>query len=278
MNQPFFRRILPVITSLALAFLVACQPAENDSAQTGKTAFFLVGEHEYGTPESLPQFAAAHLEPLGIESVFAMAKTDDRASLECHEFTNMDALESADILVLSTRRRFPLESQLAAIRDWIESGKPVIAIRTASHAFGAREKGEGYQPPSGHASWNTFDTDALGAKYGGHYRSKQGQPVLSVDAWIEDDASNHPIIQQLSDKRPFSVGDKLYKYTQVAPEAQVIMSARWDDGEPPQPIAWTYEGDGKRVFYMSPGGTEEMGTPQIQDLLTAAIQWGLEAP
>lgn len=270
--KPF---LIYVIVTISLT-LAGCSAPSDSSPYDGKTALFILGEREYGTPESLPKFAKEHLDSLGIESKFAVAQSDDRESPLCHTFTDLEAIDSADILIISTRRRFPTTTQLDSIRQWIESGKPIIAVRTASHAFGARAKGTGYQPPRGHASWNTFDVDVLGAKYEGHYPSKEGQPVLSVDGWIEESAKEHAIVKGLSFEGPITVGDKLYEYVDLQPDVNVLLSARWKEGEPDQPIAWTLEQSSKRVFYMSPGGVEEMATSEIQSLLLSAIKWGLD--
>jgi len=270
-------RAISLAVLLLCPFLTSCsQTSEVDSNYEGKKALFLLGEHEYGTPETLPAFAKSQLEPLGIASVVVHAKGNDRNSDLCHTFEGIELLETADILILSTRRRFPKTGELAAIRTFIESGKPVIAVRTASHAFGARAKGTGYQPPQGHASWDTFDTDILGAHYTGHYRDIEGKPPLAVEAWIEASASSHPIVQALSFTGPILIGHKLYQYENLDPAIDVVMSARHASDEPAQPIAWTNEKDGKRVFYMSPGSVEEMATPEIQSLLKAAILWGLD--
>ena len=258
---------------LLLPFLWSCQQTE--ISYEGKRAFFLLGEHEYGTPESLPAFAKTHLEPLGIESSFVFAEGNDRESPLCHTFEGIAALEAADILILSTRRRFPTTGDLAIIRNFIESGKPVVGVRTASHAFGAREGRVGYEAPEGHASWNTFDVDVLGANYKGHYDEKEGG-LLQVTTWIEESASKHPIVQRLDFSEPFSIGNKLYEYIEPDPAIKVLLSARWDEKEAPHPVAWTNEKDGKQVFYMSPGSQDEMALPQVKSLLQAAVLWGLD--
>jgi type 1 glutamine amidotransferase len=258
---------------LITPFIWSC--GSKEVSYEGKKAFFLLGEHEYGTPETLPAFAKTHLEPLGIESSFVFAEGNDRESPLCHTFEGIAALEAADILILSTRRRFPKEEDLAIIRDWIESGKPMIGIRTASHAFGERAKGTGYQAPEGHASWNTIDVDVLGASYQGHYDEKDGGP-LQVTTWLEESVSKHPIVKRLDFREPFSIGNKLYEYIEPDPAIEVLLSARWEEGEPPHPVAWTNEKGGKRVFYMSPGSQDEMALPQVKSLLQAAVLWGLD--
>ncbi len=53
---------------------------------------------------------------------------------------------------------------MAIIRKYIESGKPLVGIRTACHAFDTRGKA-----PAGHAEWKSFDPDVLGGHYTGHH-------------------------------------------------------------------------------------------------------------
>ncbi|MCB1123044.1 MAG: ThuA domain-containing protein [Verrucomicrobiae bacterium] len=273
LNYP--RLLVGLLCLLALTGWSCSKTGDTHSSYAGKKAFFLIGEHEYGTPVSLPAFAKAELEPLGIECQFVFAKSDDRKSPDCHNFDGIEALNSADILILSTRRRFPTERDMATIRHFIESGKPVIGIRTASHAFGEREKGDGYQAPAGHAAWNTFDVDVLGVSYQGHYPEKEGQGPLAVQAFIAENAGEHPIVKNLDFSLPFMIGNKLYEYIDPDPAIKVLVQARYKEGEPVFPVAWTNEKNGKRVFYMSPGSPEEMALPQVQSLLKAAVLWGL---
>ena len=268
---------ITLILSVALTIsgIVGCSnPSSN---YQGKKVTFLVGEHEYGTPQSLPKFAAQHLDPLGVESTFIFAAGNDRTSEDCHTFHGIaEGLDSADVLVISIRRRYPVEADMAKIRQWIESGKPTIMVRTASHAFGERTKGEGYQAPAGHASWNTIDVDVLGVSYQGHYREKEGDNRLNVNTWIEESAASHSIVQNLDFSESFMIGDKLYEYIEPDSDIEVLLSARYEEGEPAHPVAWTNQQNGMQVFYMSPGGLDEMALPQIQSLLKSAVLWGLD--
>lgn len=267
---------LPPLLGLLLFLANLPLQAEGKSPYAGKKALFLLGEQEYGTPESLPAFARAQLAPLGIDLIIVPAASNDRSSPLCHTFDGLEAIESADILILSTRRRFPKTENLAKIRKFIESGKPVIGVRTASHGFAEKENGIGYRAPEGHSAWNSFDVDVLGARYLGHDPNRRGKPRLIVEAHIESSALDHPLVKKLNFTEPFLIDDKVYKYTDLDPAVQVLLRARYKNGEPERPIAWTNEEGGKRVFYMSPCGLDDMSLPQIQSLLKAAILWGLD--
>ncbi len=126
---------------------------------TGKPAFrflpdnrpravFLIGDDEYKTAETLPAFATSELEPAGIRCTFAIA--DPKAP---HDFPGAQALADADLVVLSVRRRAPSTEHMTLIRKYLDSGKPLVGIRTACHAFDARGKA-----PAGHAEWTLHGT------------------------------------------------------------------------------------------------------------------------
>ena len=102
---------------------------------------FLIGEDEYKTETTLPAFAVKELEPLG-----CAARWQSQTPRRPTTFPVPLALDDADLLVLSVRRRAPKADEMALIRRYIESGKPLVGIRTACHAFDTRGKA-----PPGHA-------------------------------------------------------------------------------------------------------------------------------
>ena len=97
MNK-FFLFCLSILSFL----LSACSgPIADDP---GKNILFLLGEHEYGTPESLPKFAKQHLDPLGYESQFIFAAGNDRNSEDCHTFEGIiPALETSHAIIYAIK-------------------------------------------------------------------------------------------------------------------------------------------------------------------------------
>ena len=88
---------------------------------------------------------------------------------------------------------------MAIIRKYIESGKPLVGIRTACHAFDARGKA-----PAGHAEWKSFDPDVLGGHYTGHH----GNDVHPEITLAPSDKA-HMIIRDV--ETPFVSQGSLYK-------------------------------------------------------------------
>ena len=224
---------------------------------------FVIGEAEYGTRETLPEFAENELKEYDCQFIFA--KSDDRESPDVHVFPGLkDALGKADLLFLSVRRRYPVAEDMKAIRRWFRDGKPTVAIRTSSHPFGERGKAP-YLAPDGHAAWNTFDEDVLGASYTGHYKAKDGHATINTEA------IGHPILEGVKDG--FKVSSHLYKSKLLDPATTELMSGSVGDAR--ESVAWTREKDGQRIFYTSLGGVEDMAIPAVRTMLVNAVTWAL---
>ena len=55
-------------------------------------------------------------------------------------YPDFDIIGKADLLVIFARRIALSHKQMKQLKSYIASGRPVIGIRTANHAFTAREK------------------------------------------------------------------------------------------------------------------------------------------
>jgi nicotinamidase-related amidase/type 1 glutamine amidotransferase len=220
---------------------------------------FLIGEDEYHTEETLPEFARSELLARGFDCTFVHADTKDP-----DRFPGLETLYEADLLVLSVRRRIPPTSQLNQIRDYLARGKPLVAIRTASHAFD-RKNGTG---------WVSFDTEVLGAKYLGHYSSK---PPVSTNVRVRPEAAKHSIIAGLP-AAPFPVTSHLYKCRNLADSVTVLLYGQAEGQSEREPVAWTNTYKGGRVFYTSLGNPADFRLPAMRRLLLNAVHWALERP
>ena len=66
----------------------------------------------------------------------------------------IEAARTCDLLFVFVRRNTLPEDQLKIVQEYCEAGRPVVGIRTASHAF---------------QNWLEFDKTVLGGNYRGHY-------------------------------------------------------------------------------------------------------------
>jgi type 1 glutamine amidotransferase len=221
------------------------------------TVLFMISEPEYQTEITLPEFAAKELTPRGLRCMFAIAdkKTPD-------DFPGLDALPTADLLIVSVRRQAPPKEQLALVRAHLAAGKPLIGIRTSSHAFGAKPKDEQ------HDGWMTFDQDVLGGSYKGHYGNV---PALMSFA---PNASAHAILAGIDPAQLTT--ERLYKNASIASSATALLMGRSQGEKSDEHVAWTNQVGKSRVFYTSLGAAPDFNKADFRRLLTNAVIWALD--
>ena len=227
---------------------------------------FMIGESEYNTASTLPVFGKKHLEYRGIRCTFVHANENDP-----NDFADIGALKEADLLFLSVRRRTPPKAQLDLVRAHLAKGRPLVGIRTASHAFDREPPGKH------HARWAKFDDEILGVDYRNHYGNKPPKdPATVIQATAM--GAKHPILTGVTHDA-FEAKSHLYKNKPVAPTVSVLMAGTLPGrDEINEPVAWTNEVNDSRVFYTSLGGTGDFELPAFQRLLLNGVLWALEKP
>jgi len=224
-------------------------------------AAVVIAEREYHTKETLPAFARAHLgKDFCVDYVFADPKDGSK-------LPGIGILHDADLAVLSVRRRVPPKAQLHVVLKYIAAGKPLVAIRTSSHAFALR-KGD---VPAGHDAWPAFDREVLGCNYQGHHGRPSGGEKTFVR--VAPSAGDHPILASVT-KDEFEVRSSLYKSQPLEKGATLLMTGRVGDKKPHEPVAWTFtHPGGGRVFYTSLGHVDDFKMEPFQRLLKNGIYW-----
>ena len=226
----------------------------------------MIGEDEYHTWETLPEFVKTELEPAGHHVTVIHADAEDK-----NHFPGLiEALKKADLLLLSVRRRTPVKAELDAVRAFLSAGKPLVGIRTASHAFALRPKDAA--PDADQAVWQDFDPEVLGGHYENHYK---GGPLTQVS--LADGAKGHPILNGLQ-LDGWASTCSLYRVSPLEASAKPLLMGTIAD-EPAEPIAWTHRYGPKQapVFYTSLGGVEDFANPNFRALLLHGISWALDA-
>lgn len=250
-------------------------PTVLSTALTGREAFrfrddsrprvvFVSAENEYGAAETLPEFAR-FLELRGGLATEVLQGSTAPSGAERHRVPGLRALETADLVVLFARRRALPAEDMKRLRDYLGRGKPLVALRTSSHAFSPREP-----LPEGWEAWETFDREVLGCRYDGHYG---GGTVVSVAAG----ASGHPILEGIAG--PYRIEESLYRSLDLVAGAKPLLEGRRADGADAHPVAWTNEFRGARVFYTSLGSAKAaFPEPWFRRLLANAVFWALDRP
>ena len=222
------------------------------------TVAFLVAEDEYKTEASLPEFAAKHVgKEFRTHFVFGSERS-------LNDLPGIEALGQADVLFVSVRRRVLPKEQLDVVRKFVESGKPVVGIRTASHAFSLRAD---TPAPEGTVAWPTFDPDVLGGHYTGHHGEGAEVAIRAADG-----SESSPLLAGV-DVAQLAGHGSLYKVSPLANTARPLLMGTIPD-QPAEPIAWTNTNKyGGRVFYTSLGHADDFKQEAFNRLLVNALRW-----
>ena len=83
-----------------------------------------------------------------------------------------------------------------------------------------------------------------------------------------DKGKDHPILKGIT---PFKTNGSLYKNPNVADDVTVLLQGYM--GKESEPVAWTREKDGRRVFYTSLGHPDDFKDDNFIRLLTNGLAW-----
>ena len=245
---------------LALLFgLIIAAPAANI------VMMVVEDPNNYDAPRTMRDFAEKQLRPLGHQ-----VKIIEGDKPQPHHFGGLvEALKDADLLVLFARRRFPPKEQMAAIRSYLDAGKPFLGMRTANHAF-IPKPNEVVDPSL--MPWPEFTDEVLGAPNKG-YETK-GLPYSVAAAG----GVAGPLLEGVNTAN-IRGHQSLYKVSPLAADVTpLLIGTAKTETSPPMPVAWTrlYGAKKARIFYTSLGAPEDMESPDLQRLLINAVKWTLE--
>lgn len=224
----------------------------------------VMAEDEYQTEQTLPAFALAEL---GRDFRLSLVFGDDASK---NTLPGLEVLDEADLALISVRRRILPSAELAPLRRFVAAGKPVVGIRTASHAFAARE---GQEVLPGHEPWPEFDHVVFGGNYHGHHGNHpdRGDPPTLVR--VRAEAADHPIVAGLG-REEFPVSSWLYKTAPLADGAELLMTGRIEGRADATPVTWTFHrADGGRSFYTSLGHPGDLQLADVRRLIVQGIRW-----
>jgi putative membrane-bound dehydrogenase-like protein len=225
----------------------ARQPALAEARSDSALRVCLVsGSLEYHSDESLSRFQDYLQDRYQVQCSRAFRRSDDN-------LPGLENLEHCDVMLLFTRRLSISGQQLDRVKKYCASGKPLVAIRTASHAF---------------QNWLALDRDVLGGDYKGHY----GVGAL-IDVRLAREARAHPILEAV---RPFNSPGSLYKNPHVASDVEILLTGKIPDHT--EPVAWTRIHNGGRIFYTSLGHPQDFNEESFRQLLANALFWCARRP
>jgi type 1 glutamine amidotransferase/nicotinamidase-related amidase len=229
----------PLVAALCLAPAFSSAGEEKEPLRI----CLISGSKEYESDRTLPEFQKHLEERYNARCRFVRAVSDDR-------LPGLEALDDSDVALFFTRRLTISGEELERVKKYCEKGRPIVAVRTASHGF---------------QNWLEFDKLVLGGNYQGHYGAG---PTLETKVAAE--AKDHPLLQGVG---PLRSRASLYRAAPLAPDAQPLLTGTCPTCSEPQPVAWTRVHQGGRVFYTSLGAQGDFENASFRRLLANALFW-----
>jgi hypothetical protein len=184
-----------MIYSSLIALLLAGQ-----MYAAGKHIVLVSGDDEYRSEEGLPQLAKILSARNGFQCtvLYAIDPSDGTIKPDLHtNIPGLEALDSADLMVLLIRFRDLPDSQMKHIVDYVESGRPIIGLRTATHSFDLKSS-----PTYARYSWNSkewdggFGRQVLGETWIDHHGHHGKQSTRGI---LVEGERKHPILRGIRD-------------------------------------------------------------------------------
>jgi type 1 glutamine amidotransferase len=122
--------------SLIIAFLLFCGIAAF-AQKKAPHIVFVIGDEEYRSEESMPMLGEILHRELGAK-ISLCYSVNEEGIIDPNRVNNiegLEALETADLMVVFARFRALPPDQAKMITDYAESGRPMVGFRTATHTF-----------------------------------------------------------------------------------------------------------------------------------------------
>jgi hypothetical protein len=264
----------------------------------GKHVVLISGDEEYRSEEALPQLAKILAKRHGFECtvLFAIAPDGTIDPNRNDNIPGLEALDSADLMVIATRFRNLPDDQMKRIVDYVESGRPVIGMRTATHAFALKDSSPfaKYTWTSKEPGWEGgFGRRVLGETWVNHHGQHGSQSTRGIVAKGEE---HHPVLRGIKDGDIWGPTDVYEVHLPLPGDSRPLVLGQVLSGmmpndppvtdkknDPMMPVAWikSYtgaQGKAARVFTTTMGASQDLESEGVRRLLINACYWavGLE--
>ena len=268
-----------------------------EGAGKGKHIVLVAGDDEYRSEESMPMLAKMLSTHYGFKTtvLFPIEPTSgDIVPSYQNNIPGLEHLETADLMIMLTRFRELPDAQTKYIENFLKAGKPIIGLRTSTHAF-AYQKNK--TSPYAKWDWNAkeagweqgFGKRIFGETWINHHgiHAKEGSRAL-VNGIME--MNDHPVLRGIND---IWVPEDVYGIKSLPAEAEVLIygqsTAGMDDKAPlmweksVMPIAWSkpYQIEGGKqgmAFASTMGSSLGFQSEDLRRMIVNASFWLLGMP
>lgn len=260
----------------------------------GKHIVMLAGDEEYRSEEALPMLARILSQKHGFRCTVLFSVNPANGTIDPVNTTNvpgMHLLAGADLVFNQFRFRELPDSDMKHFADYLNSGRPMIVLRTATHAFNyTRNKQSPYARFSYDAKGGGFGGMTVGETWTYHHGDHGKEATRGV---VDGRYRQHPIVRGVSDvfgpTDVYGVNPDFPADAIVLLHGQVLKGMKPDDApnlqKPIMPLVWlrNYTGEtGKtsRILCSTIGAAVDLESEHLRRLLVNASYdlTGLEVP
>jgi len=253
----------------------------------GKHIVLVSGDEEYRSEEALPQLAKILSQHHGFQCTVLFAidpKTGEINPEQSDNIPGLESLDTADLMIIATRFRSLPDDQMKHVVDYVEKGKPIIGMRTATHAFNF--KGESAYAHygfnyGGQEFEQGFGRQVLGETWISHHGKHKSESTLGL---IED--KSHVIATGLKDGEIWGPSDVYGVRLPLTGDSHTIVRGQILSGmsqtdapvtdernNPMMPIAWTRSYKQGRIFTTTMGAATDLENAALRRLVLNATLW-----
>lgn len=258
----------------------------------GKHIVFLAGDEEYRSEECLPQLAKILAVRHGFKCTVLFSLNSKDGTIDPNaggNLTGAEALDHADAIVMSLRFRHWPDEDMKHFADAYLAGKPIIGLRTSTHAFSYKNPTNSVYSKYSHNSkeWpGGFGRQVLGETWVSHLGTNHKEATRGV---VESSLKNDPLLRGVGD----IFADTGCYHVDPQPDSTILVRATILDGtspyspphptknDPHRPLAWSRvhkneAGKTNRVFCTTMGSSTDLRDENLRRLLVNSVYWGFE--
>jgi hypothetical protein len=249
------------------------------------------GDEEYRSEEALPQLAKILAKHHGFTCtvLFAIDKDGTINPKANANIPGLEHLAKADLAVFFIRFRNLPDDQMKHVADYLAAGKPVIGLRTATHAFSMAKTSPYFAEYHWQNADGGFGRKILGETWVAHHGRHGTEGTRGIFVKGQE---KHPILTGVADGEIFGPTD-VYTVKLPLPGdstplilGQVTESLKPDSkpvsgkkNDPMMPICWTksYKTSGKegRSFTSTMASSQDFANEGLRRVFVNACYWGL---
>lgn len=305
--SPFFESFLMRLFSCSWILLLAIPAgllAEDgwvhfpggDGPGKGKHVVLMAGDEEYRSEETMPMLAQILSVHHGFDCTVLFSMSVDGTFIDPNNGASLEGTEKladADLMITANRFRHPDEATMKNIHDFVEAGKPIIGLRTSTHAFnGIQGKYAFYNYNHGGPKWEQgFGREILGETWVRHHG---GHKTQATGGKIVEEKKDHPVLRGVVEESIFAPSDVYEVRLPLPGDSQpLVLGAVLDGmnvGDPPiagpknkpmMPVVWTKSyttdsGKAGKVVTTTMGASLDFVEPGLRRIVVNSVYWLLD--